>query len=515
MPTVTGTVQVGKTLTAHAGKWKPAPVKLTYQWKRSGVAISGATKSTYKLAPADAGKKITVKVTGKKAGYKSAARTSKATAAVKLATFASASKPTVSGTATVHGTLTANPGTWNPTVTPKYQWLRNGVAVAGATAKTYALTFADEFAALAVRVTGARAGYATKAVTSASVTVTAPDQLLNGEVLGADKWLRSANGAYGLVMQADGNLVLSGPTGVVWVAAASAGGDHVVMQSDGNLVIYSAAGTARWGSGTDGYGAGVSLLVQDDGNLVLYSGATPIWTRAVVRWITVGANAKSGSTPGTQSQSGPTLNSTLFKVYPPNTRVPIVCGTTSGQGVKGAYSSAYDYTWHRLLGGDWVPDADFLTGTNGLVPGEPDCTPAGGGAGASKLDAYVAAHPAGTQVGTGQCVALIKDYLGSVWGTPPGAIGNAVDYQAGRTGGNFFASHGWVWHTDQSFQNGDVLVWSQTKLRDGSINTAGHVAIWYNGKRYDQNGAGGALKIGFGSFFNGNGNVYVGYWRHS
>lgn len=82
-PKITGTAKVGSTLKASAGSWKPAPVKFSYQWLRNGVAIKGATKSSYKLASADAGKKVTVKVTGPKSGYLSVAKTSAAKSVAK------------------------------------------------------------------------------------------------------------------------------------------------------------------------------------------------------------------------------------------------------------------------------------------------------------------------------------------------------------------------------------------------------------------------------------------------
>lgn len=381
-PTVTGTAQVGATLTARPGTWRPAPVKLTYQWKRSGVAIAGATKTTYKLAPADAGKLITVKVTGRKANYKTVSRTSKPTAAVKTARFVSAPKPKIVGTATVRGTLTANPGTWSPTAKITYQWLRNGSALPGATGKTYRLTFDDEGAGVAVRVTGSRTGYASKTVTSAAVTVLATDRLRSDEVLNAGRSLRSPNGSYTLVMQGDGNLVEYGPSGATW---STGGGDanHVVMQSDGNLVSRNAAGTPRWDSGSWGTG-GTVLAVQDDGNLVIYDAAgKAVWARNVVGWLSVYTGSTANGQPGTQSQSAPNLTSTLFKVYPVATRLPVVCGVTNGQAVDGSATpgTTKTSTWHRLLWGDWVPDADFKTTVNGLVPkgtigfvaSEPNC----------------------------------------------------------------------------------------------------------------------------------------------
>jgi hypothetical protein len=63
---VNGTRAVGQTLTAVKGTWQAYPsATFTYQWLRNGSAISGATKSTYKLTSKDKAHTITVKVTGK------------------------------------------------------------------------------------------------------------------------------------------------------------------------------------------------------------------------------------------------------------------------------------------------------------------------------------------------------------------------------------------------------------------------------------------------------------------
>ncbi|QYM76385.1 S-layer homology domain-containing protein [Leucobacter luti] len=85
-PTVTGTPKVGATLTANAGTWAPAPVALSYQWQRAGAPISGATQATYTPVAADAGKTLTVAVTGTKSGYSPNTQTSAATAAIAPAT---------------------------------------------------------------------------------------------------------------------------------------------------------------------------------------------------------------------------------------------------------------------------------------------------------------------------------------------------------------------------------------------------------------------------------------------
>ena len=75
-PSISGSAEVGQTLTATPGSWSPAPVDLAYQWLRDGSPISGATSSTYTLAAADTGRDISVRVTGSKTGYSSVERTS-------------------------------------------------------------------------------------------------------------------------------------------------------------------------------------------------------------------------------------------------------------------------------------------------------------------------------------------------------------------------------------------------------------------------------------------------------
>lgn len=75
-------------------------------------------------------------------------------------------EPTISGNLQVGSTLTANPGTWNPSnVTATYQWFRAGKEgegaelVAGATGATYALTAADQGKYVWVEVIVSYPGY--------------------------------------------------------------------------------------------------------------------------------------------------------------------------------------------------------------------------------------------------------------------------------------------------------------------------------------------------------------------
>lgn len=160
-PTVAGTLAVGSTLTAKVGTWTTGTT-LSYQWFADGAAISGATKSTWKLASAQKGKQLSVKVTGKKPGYTTVAKTS-----VKTLRVALAGTPTIGGTTAVGFKLAAKVGTWTTATTFTYQWFASGKAITGATASTYTVKSTVRGKTITVRVTGAKSGYATIAKTSA------------------------------------------------------------------------------------------------------------------------------------------------------------------------------------------------------------------------------------------------------------------------------------------------------------------------------------------------------------
>ncbi len=71
--------------------------------------------------------------------------------------------PGISGDAMVGSMLTADQGVWEPTpITFSYQWMRDGVDIAGADEEEYFLVGADFGAEISVEVTGSRAGYASE-----------------------------------------------------------------------------------------------------------------------------------------------------------------------------------------------------------------------------------------------------------------------------------------------------------------------------------------------------------------
>ena len=155
-PTISGTAQVGETLTADTSGIADEDgldnAAFTYQWLADNAAIAGATGSTYTLADADEGKAIKVQVTFTDDAGNGETLTSAATDSVTAAPTPhnpSTGAPTISGTAQVGETLTADTsgvadadGLTNATFT--YQWLADDAEIAGATGYTYTLADTDE-----------------------------------------------------------------------------------------------------------------------------------------------------------------------------------------------------------------------------------------------------------------------------------------------------------------------------------------------------------------------------------
>ena len=167
VPTISGTAQVGRTLTASTSGIIDSDgltnATFAYQWLSSdGTSdsdISGATSSTYTLVEGDAGNTIKVKVSFTDDNGHDESLTSEATAAVAaMPNTPAAGAPTISGTAQVEETLTADitgiadaDGLTNTTFT--YQWLTSRDAeIDGATGSTYTLVEADEGKTIKVRV---------------------------------------------------------------------------------------------------------------------------------------------------------------------------------------------------------------------------------------------------------------------------------------------------------------------------------------------------------------------------
>ena len=165
LPTITGTAQVGDTLTAVTSGIEDADgldnAAFAYQWLADDAEIDSATASSYTLVAADAGKAIKVRVSFTDDAGNGEQITSAGTGAVAPAppppNTPATGLPTITGTAQVGETLTADTtgisdddGLDNAAFA--YQWLADDAEINGANASTYTLADDDEGKAIKVRV---------------------------------------------------------------------------------------------------------------------------------------------------------------------------------------------------------------------------------------------------------------------------------------------------------------------------------------------------------------------------
>lgn len=172
-PVISGEAVETAVLTSTTGAYAgTSPITLTYQWKRNGSNISGATSATYTLQAADATANITLTVTATNA-YGNANSPSNSIGPITLGVVpANTVLPVITGTTKLGYTLSCSTGTWNgaPTPTFTYQWKRGGVDITSATNATYDLVGGDENTVITCAVTGTNAlgnSTATSAGTSA------------------------------------------------------------------------------------------------------------------------------------------------------------------------------------------------------------------------------------------------------------------------------------------------------------------------------------------------------------
>ena len=165
-PAITGTAQVGETLTADTSGIADADgmvnAAFAYQWLSDDAEIGGATGSTYTLVAGDEGRTIKVRVIvtddlGNETTLTSAA--TEAVAAAPPTDSPATGEPTIIGTAQVGQTLIVNitgiadaDGLTTSTSTYSYQWLSDDAEIGGATGSTYTLVAGDEGRTIKVRV---------------------------------------------------------------------------------------------------------------------------------------------------------------------------------------------------------------------------------------------------------------------------------------------------------------------------------------------------------------------------
>ena len=183
-PTITGTARVGEVLTARNGTWENAPTSYRYRWLRcnqngNSCVLLAADGETYRLAQADVGGTLRVRVTAANADGATPARSEQTEiVASNAAPLTNTARPTITGLARVGEELTGSEGTWtgNPT-SFSFQWQRCNIDavtcldVTGATGRTYGVRLADLGFRLRVQVVARKDGRSGTATSTPTAVV--------------------------------------------------------------------------------------------------------------------------------------------------------------------------------------------------------------------------------------------------------------------------------------------------------------------------------------------------------
>jgi hypothetical protein len=313
------TVTAGQTATFNVAATGTAP--LSYQWKKSGTAISGATSSTYTTpatTSADSGAQFTVVVSNTAGSVTSSAAT--------LTVNAAAVAPSITTQPVSESVTTGQTATFSVvaagTAPLTYQWKKSGTAISGAVASSYttpATTSSDNGSQFTVTVTNSAGNVtsnaATLTVTASAVAPTITTQPVSKTVTAGQTATFSvvATGTAPLTYQWKKNgTAISGATSSSYTTPATTTADS---GSQFTVVVTNAAGSATSNAATLTVNAApvapsittqpVSVTVtagQTATFSVVATGTAPLtyqWKKSGT--VISGATASSYTTPATTS----------------------------------------------------------------------------------------------------------------------------------------------------------------------------------------------------------------------
>jgi hypothetical protein len=240
-PHVSGGESVGAVLSCSEGSWNESR-QLSYQWRRDGASINGATNSEYLVTSEDEGHALSCSVTATHIGEK-VERGSDNSVRIPAAKLENHKPPKITGLPEVGHKLTCSPGEWSGSPSFSYQWLREGTPIA--TGYEYTVEPADQLQKLVCKVfaettSGERnnassaavsvSGGAPKNVTPPVASVKGAGKVEVGATLVCDKgtWSGAPTPTYEYQWVRDGNESLGPRTSVYEYTVKPADGGHTL-----------------------------------------------------------------------------------------------------------------------------------------------------------------------------------------------------------------------------------------------------------------------------------------------
>jgi hypothetical protein len=342
-PTISGSVYQGNTLTTTNGTWAGTSIVYTYQWRRDGANIAGATSQTYVTQEADIGTQVSCLVTATNAAGVVSVGTNAlvivAAGAPQITVQPTNQNSSVGSTATFSVTATGTPA-------PTYQWQKDsgsGFAnISGATSSSYTtptLVEADNADLFRCVVTN-NAG----SVTSNSATLTlqlARPAVRFGNNQGAAGSMTFGNiGATNFTVQALVYLEGALTSSDYLLQALFPAGRQAILGSNSVFEVYALSiGDSQTGN------SGGALPTQPTTGkwyLMTVSGDSVTGTSGVLRGTMQGLDAGDPLVVQTRSKG---LEASLTSVTGVNVNGGAVAGATPPNGVR--YQWVRGYTGYR------------------------------------------------------------------------------------------------------------------------------------------------------------------------
>jgi len=293
----------------------------TYQWKKNGNLISGATNATYTSSSLASGNIITCVmtsgltcVTGSPATSNPITMTVNTPLPVSISIAANPSGALCPGTSVTFTATPINGGT-----TPAYQWKKNGVIISGATNSTYSSTTLVNGDAITCVLTSNASCISGSPASSNSINISV-----------------SAGGAAGVTIEANPTGTICSGTSVTFTATPVNGGTPL-YQWKKNGTIITGATNSTYISNTLANGDIITCVMTSSLTCATGSPATSNSITMVVN-TGIAASVSIAAIPSGNICSGTSIT---FTATPSNGGTPTYQWKKNGTNISGATNSTY------------------------------------------------------------------------------------------------------------------------------------------------------------------------------